>query len=498
MTYLKQILITILFGGLLALSLWTSVQAHPDGATRYVAPGGNCGGATPCYATIQAAVDVAAEGDLIKIAQGTYTDIHARNGLTQVVYIAKSVTLQGGYAPNNWGISNPIAHPTVINAQDKGRGIYAKDKNIVIQNLRITRGNARGQGGTSWGSDVGGGIFATGTSLHLRGCELDHNQADNGSGVYITGGQGIQVEQCHIHHNQGKGAALAVSNFQQAEIADNLIERNNGGNDTWGCGIGASNGSHLTLHDNKILYNKTTFYGGGASIDWVDDLLLENNLIMQNEGSQGGGLFLYHTSRVRLLRNRIIDNSAWKGGGIFIEGGALVFQNNVITDNRSPNGGVAINLSRADLQLIHTTVARNQGKAGIAVQTFRYGDVNAPSHVTMTNTILFSHTVGISIDKDSTVQSDSVLWQQNGKDWDGVGIITHTHDHRGDPKFAFDGYHLLAGSAAIDQGVNAGVTRDIDRDPRPYGPGYDLGADEFNGAVLQAKKLYLPLALRRK
>jgi hypothetical protein len=40
-------------------------------------------------------------------------------------------------------------------------------------------------------------------------------------------------------------------------------------------------------------------------------------------------------------------------------------------------------------------------------------------------------------------------------------------------------YRLLSGSAAIDAGVDAGVTTDIDGQTRPYGDHVDIGADEF-------------------
>ena len=40
-------------------------------------------------------------------------------------------------------------------------------------------------------------------------------------------------------------------------------------------------------------------------------------------------------------------------------------------------------------------------------------------------------------------------------------------------------YHITLSSAAINQGVNAGVGTDIDGQPRPYGWGYDIGADEL-------------------
>lgn len=54
------------------------------------------------------------------------------------------------------------------------------------------------------------------------------------------------------------------------------------------------------------------------------------------------------------------------------------------------------------------------------------------------------------------------------------------------------GYHLTAGSAAVDRGVASGVTKDIDGQFRPQGAGYDLGADEFG-----VFSIYLPVALKR-
>ena len=47
------------------------------------------------YGAVQSAVDAASAGDVIKVAQGTYTGVNNRGGLAQVVYIDKSVTIQG-------------------------------------------------------------------------------------------------------------------------------------------------------------------------------------------------------------------------------------------------------------------------------------------------------------------------------------------------------------------------------------------------------------------
>jgi len=379
----------------------------------------------------------------------------------------------------------------VLDAQNKGRVFYVKGADIVIQGVHLTGGDAKDQGGTSWGDDVGGGLYADNASFDLRDCEIDHNTADGGSGVYLENGSHIQLQNCHIHHNQGLGAALVLYHSRSVTLIGNTITHNVGGNHFWRAGIGIANAVEVTVQGNTIAFNQTSFYGGGLSISGGEVIVLTGNLIQENEAPDGGGIFLYF-SNVHLVQNRIIGNKAsWEGGGVDIEGEAPRFENTVLTDNHGVHGsGVCIN--RASPHFVHTTLARNEGETGIAVQTVEYGGDHTPSHVVMTNTIVFSHTVGISIDKDSTVRAETTLWQNNGKDWDGAGTIDHSHDYTGDPRFAFDGYHLLLGSAAIDKGVNAGASNDIDGDHRPYGTGYDIGADEYLGTAIQVKKLFLP------
>ena len=55
-------------------------------------------------------------------------------------------------------------------------------------------------------------------------------------------------------------------------------------------------------------------------------------------------------------------------------------------------------------------------------------------------------------------------------------------------------YHIGSNSYAIDVGIDAGVTRDIDRQPRPY-QAPDIGADEYwPPGVL--RYIHLPLITR--
>ena len=90
-----------------------------EGAPARAAPAAElrvCPGAC-AYTSVQAAVDDASDGDVIKVAAGSYTEINLRGGITQVVYVSKTVTLRGGYAPPNWDAHNRDANPTVLNAQ---------------------------------------------------------------------------------------------------------------------------------------------------------------------------------------------------------------------------------------------------------------------------------------------------------------------------------------------------------------------------------------------
>ena len=79
--------------------------------------------------------------------------------------------------------------------------------------------------------------------------------------------------------------------------------------------------------------------------------------------------------------------------------------------------------------------------------------------------------------------SSGNCWHGNTTDWGGAGTINHSNDHNGDPALinpAIGDYHIGATSAAIDRGVDAGVTTDIDGDVRPLAAGYDIGADEWD------------------
>jgi hypothetical protein len=104
------------------------------------------------------------------------------------------------------------------------------------------------------------------------------------------------------------------------------------------------------------------------------------------------------------------------------------------------------------------------------------------------------------------VTLEATLWGigswANGSERAGAGLINlGAVNVRASPAFVdpeLGDYHIAADSAAIDAGVNAAVTTDIDGETRPHHSGYDIGADEYIGPLLVRRRLYLPVALRSK
>lgn len=440
------ILTGIVLLGLTLASTWLLVLSGPPvstraaGNTHTVCPAGP---PTCDYSVIQDAVDAAVDGDLIKIAQGTYTGVNNYGATPQVVYIGKSIHIKGGYSLNNWTSPNPILNPTTIDAEGKGRGLFITG-NIypTIEGLRITGGYAKSQAVV-----MGGGIY------------IDQNST-------------ATIRNNYIYSNTASYA---------------------------GGGLGASASSPLIIH-NTFISNTVDNEGGGLALHFSDATVRDNTFISNTANGWAGGIFV-GAGPGRLYNNYICSNvSNGSGGGLVLDYSTAELTNNIICDNQADADASGLRISDSFPRLTHNTIARNIGGPGYGIYVDH--DESFSSTVVLSNTILVSQTVGIYVEMGSNAVLNGTFWGEgvwkNDHDWVGFGnIVTGTVNVWGNPDFVgylAGDYHLGFDSDAIDQGVEAGVTNDIDWQPRPYQTP-DIGADEYwPPGVL--KYIYLPLTTR--
>jgi len=207
--------------------------------------------------------------------------------------------------------------------------------------------------------------------------------------------------------------------------------------------------------------------------------VLNHNTISANTASNGGGGLAVSSSAARLNGDIIISNDASYGGGLYFYSTGAILTNTVVADNQAQAAGSGLYIWDASPRLLHTTIARNSGGDGTGVYLFS-------GSAALTNTILVHHTVGLYVADGTAARLESTLWGSgdwaNDADWTGAGTVYHSNDYHGAPVFVdpdAGDYHIRENSAAVDRGVDVGVTSDIDGDPRPTGPHSDLGVDEW-------------------
>jgi hypothetical protein len=224
---------------------------------------------------------------------------------------------------------------------------------------------------------------------------------------------------------------------------------------------------------------------------------LNGNTIAANiaSGGYGGGLCV--AAGTAVVNTTLIsgNTAASLGGGLYLHGSDATIVNSVVAHNQASGAGSGLTVHSSSSRLVHTTVARNYGGDGSGLLITGGGDVeNYSSTAALTNVILVSHTVGIMVTGGNTATVNSVLWYATPLtvSTEATAIAVAQNEYSGDPAFAPDGFHLRSSSAAIDRGVEAGITNDFDGDHRPYRNGYDLGADEW----MLSRFTYLPVILR--
>ncbi|HNT77736.1 MAG TPA: right-handed parallel beta-helix repeat-containing protein, partial [Anaerolineae bacterium] len=287
------------------------------------------------YNNLQAGLDAAAPGAEVKIA-GHCVDVVARNGLEQVGYLSKTLTLRGGYAPGDvdWTTAYPT-RTTVLNAHGDGRVLYMYDASasisVTLENLHLINGDA-GQSGSV--DSYGGGLYANAALLTLRQVQIYQNLADRGGGVYmLTGTLSLRDSRVFSNTADTRGGGLALFNvrallWQQSEVLSNTAGLG---------GATAGMGGGLYLEDTPAWMQGGRIAGNQADV--------------ANKSDRGGGLYILRKSLSLTSGVSIVDNMAYWGGGVYADACVVTVTGGTVASNMAFQGaGLYLDAGASELR----------------------------------------------------------------------------------------------------------------------------------------------------
>ncbi|MBN1765336.1 MAG: right-handed parallel beta-helix repeat-containing protein [Sedimentisphaerales bacterium] len=228
-------------------------------------------------ATIQAAVDTAAIGDTITVADGTYQG----EGNRDIDFQGKNVILQ----------SQNGAHYCIIDCEGSSlnprRGFYfqsSEDATAIVDGFTITNGYV---------TSGGGAIKCQASSPTIRNCILSDNQAgiegvfDNGGGgIYCEAGSMATIINCHIEGNisDNWGGGIYTNSDTDIELINCIISGNRAEN--YGGGLYCSN-SNISVINCTFVGNSAYYFGESIRI-FDSEVSLDNSIFWYNRVRGGG------------------------------------------------------------------------------------------------------------------------------------------------------------------------------------------------------------------
>lgn len=231
--------------------------------------------------TIQAAVDVAAAGDVVLVGDGTYSiDSRAAAGATlpNRLVIDKALTVQSVNGPGATVIEGE-KDTTAVNGNglNSVRCVWIAD-NAILDGFTLRSGSTySGSVPGSIGPDgLGGGVYAQSTLAIVRNCVLSDNAAFNeGGGAY----SGTLIDCEFLNNTALRGAGMAYSSLDRCLLTGNAAEAQGGGS------LGG------TLNNCRLSEN-TAGYGGGSYEGVLTNCTLTgNDSDFSSGGSHGGAFF---------------------------------------------------------------------------------------------------------------------------------------------------------------------------------------------------------------
>lgn len=239
------------------------------------------------YASIQAGINAAANGDEVLVRPGRYRET--------LNFLGKSITVRSEQGPRD----------TVVFLDGETR-IVLLNGNSTLRGFTIRGGSQR----------IGGGIYVTNGAQAIIEDNIIEDNAARWNGTLPGVGGGIAVDLA--------SEPVITRNV----IRDNLAEGDALGFYGYGGGIHLADYTSATITSNLVLRNRATALGAGLYVGITAggaSTRITNNTVVGNQAggvaytvqSEGGGALFYDGFAGDVRNNVFADNAADVGAGVY-------------------------------------------------------------------------------------------------------------------------------------------------------------------------------------
>jgi len=405
------------------------------------------------FATIQAAIDDANDGEVVIVKPGIYTG----EGNRDIDFLGKAITISST-DPND----PDIVAATIIDCNgtetEPHRGfIFHGDEGVdsVVSGLTIIKGYGLIKPLATW--SLGGGIYCLHSSPVITNCTFSRNVADSGAGMYIQRNSKPTLKNCLFYSNSAiVGGGMSCSDSSpiliSCKFSGNKAELFGGGMNNYSTTGDAINSS--MIRNCMFVGNTAGNSGGGMFNDSgtgnaINSSTIRDCIFVRNiAGNSGGGMYNMSGTGNAInsltIRNCIfVGNTAESsGGGMYNNSGtsdainSSTIRNCIFIGNTAGNSGGGMynrsNTGNAKTipSILNCTIADNSAKFGGGMYN-RQGISSSITLVKVANSILWNNQGGEIVDEETTT---NVSYSCIEGGWEGKDNIDS------DPCFAARGY----------------------------------------------------------
>lgn len=390
------------------------------------------------FATIQAAIGAAADGDTIVVEPGVYYEniSFAGKEIRLVSRLGPGVTILDGMGfdsvvriDQSEGSGTELGGFTIRNgAASAIRGSFVGNGGGVrcVGSRALIEGNVFENNYSDW---LGGAISSHGGVVRVLNCEIRENESGRGAGIFAD--RGVWIDNCILAENRGSGIALEGPGDYRVE--------NTHVSDSVGCGVAVLFGARASIVECEILSN----FVDGIAVLYSSTLMADRCRLL---GNQNNGLLLLES--MLTCTNTVIGGNSYNGLASYESAFELL------------NCSIVANARRGEL-----------GTAGIQ---------SGGSMGVVRNSLVWFNEGEGSINSQEGEFEARYCNIEGG--WPGEGNMEAS------PRLAdlaaFD-TRLRADSPCVDAGGEDEHTppHDEEGDPRIIGAAVDIGADEMNPVI---------------